>query len=194
MSTEDEAPDAKSNRTVILGIIALFVLMLVLPVGGLLGYGLFLPDEYVTVVSGVIDAEPEALYETLADVDRQGNWRPGVTEVTPVDSMPDTPTILVVSGGTELVLTRTEARPPQRVVWEVVPSKKHVFQGMWAYELREEGAGRTRVTVTERGIIDSPFARGVTHALFGVDQYARASIKTLARAHDAAVRIDQGME
>lgn len=179
-----------NQRNVILGIVALFLAMIGIPIGGVFVYGLTLPDAYVTVVSGVIAAEPESVYDLLADTDRQGAWRPGATQVQPVEGQSDLPMILVTSGGTELALKRVEAVRPQRVVWEVVPSKKHVFQGAWAYEIREHGKGESRVIITEHGIIDSPLARGVTHGLLGTDQYAKASLKTLGRALDVGVTID----
>lgn len=164
--------------------------LVVLPFAGLYLYGLFLPTEYETQVVGVIQAPPEALYASIAAPGDQGDWRPGVTDVEQGEAIEGDPVVVLHTGDNELTLRRTEADAPSHVTWEVVPSRKHVFQGQWTYDLEPAGGG-TRLTVRESGRITSPFAMAATRALFGLDTYSRGSARSLARLHGAEIVLEE---
>jgi uncharacterized protein YndB with AHSA1/START domain len=169
----------------IAGLVLLVVGLVVAPFAGLFAWGLILDPAYESTVSATIAAPPEVLARSLAEPAEQERWRPGATTVTILDPVDGKPRIRVVAGETKIELERTLAEPTQ-VVWEVIPSQKHVFEGSWTWTLAPVGAG-TRVTLIERGVIMSPFARAAAESLFGLDRWSRASLKRLGHVHQAEV-------
>lgn len=176
--------------TVWIGTVLLFVGMLAVPFGGLYLYGWASAPEYQVTVAGTMPVAPAELHRTLSDPDKQGDWRPGVTQVQHADPIEGDPVVVITRGSTELALRRNESLAPSKVVWTVVPSKKHVFQGEWVYALAPDGEGGTRITVTETGFIDDPFSRAVTEILIGYEGFSQGTLSALGRFHDVPVKID----
>lgn len=171
----------------IVGIIA--VTLIVGPFVGLYFWGLFLPDDYEVTVSGTLAMDAETLYATIADPEKQAEWRPGVTRGEVVETDPDGPVVIMHTGDTKMTLRREAATPYSVVVWTVVPSRKQVFEGAWTYALAPVEGG-TRLSVTEQGNLASPFARAATQAFFGLDTYSKANLRSLARYHHVDVTVE----
>ena len=191
-SERDEVVDdaAKRGSNLWAGLGMLVLGMLVLPFGGLFVYGYFLPEAYDVEVSGTVNAPQAALWKTLTEPELQGEWRPGVGQHELADPIDGQPVVVLHTGEARLTLQRTEMVPEERVVWTVVPSKKHVYVGSWSFDLAPAGDGATHVTVTEHGEINSAFARAATHAFFGLRSYSEASIGALGVYHEVDVSLD----
>jgi len=184
------ADDAARRPGNLWGGLALLVLgMLVLPIGGLFLYGLFLPEAYDVSVGGTVQAPVDSLWSTVTEPELQGHWRPGVQSSELADPIDDQPVVELTTGETTLTLQRTLVEPQQRVVWTVVPSRKHVYVGSWTLELAPVDGG-THVTCTEHGEINSAFARAATHAFLGLDAYCQATIGALGVYHQVDVSLD----
>jgi uncharacterized protein YndB with AHSA1/START domain len=185
---ESRAKDPSGWPWVVIG--GLLLGFFILPFGGLYLWGILLPPTYEAVAVGTITVPHDTVWETLTEPEAQGDWRPGVTRAELGSPIDGDPVVVLHTGETRLTLRRAEMVPRERVAWTVVPSRKHVFEGGWTYELSPAGEGATRVRVTEVGRVQSAFARAVTHAFFGVDTYARANITALARRHAATATLE----
>jgi len=186
--TELEPPVPKPlgrNARWLLGLGVLVIGAVLAPFLGLFAYGLFLDPSYESQVVAVIQAPPLVLAESLADPAQQEKWRPGASAVEVLAAADGRPRIQVTAGETKIEMERKEATA-SRVVWEVIPSRKHVFEGTWTWDLTPEGDG-TRIVLVERGVITSPFARAAAESFFGLDRWSRASLTRLAQQHGAKV-------
>jgi hypothetical protein len=79
------------------------------------------------------------------------------------------------NGAMTMVIERAES--PRRLVTRIV-DQNLPFGGRWEYDIVPDGAGASRVTVTERGWVSNPIFRFVSRFVMGhtatLDAYLRA--------------------
>ena len=81
-------------------------------------------------------------------------------------------------GGFDMPIVVLESQPPRRLVTQIDSPPGAAFGGTWTYELAPDGAGGTRISVTEAGWISNPIFRFMSRFLFGyygsLDGYLKA--------------------
>ena len=92
-------------------------------------------------------------------------------------------------GRNSFVLETTEFQPPVRMVRTIADDHKH-FSGSWEYVLAPDGEG-TRLTLTERGRVNSPFARAMMSYMKMETYYLRKHLVSLAGKFGEVARIEQ---
>lgn len=119
--------------------------------------GLFRPREHVARTRASFAAAPERVWEIVTDFEWWGEWSP---EVEAMEREPDREGRQVwrtPGKWGEMPMEVTAWEPPRRLETHVDGG---AFQGRWTYEIEADGGG-SRVTITERGEVHSPFMRGM---------------------------------
>jgi hypothetical protein len=142
-----------------IGIAAGFLLgLLVLVWVGLRIAGGRLPAEHETSRSLLLNQAPEAIWLVITDFPQMPSWNPLVREI---ERLPDRRGHPVwretYRNKDQLTLETTEAVAPRRLV-RVIADENFPFRGSWEFAIEPAGVG-SRLTVTERGTIPSPFIR-----------------------------------
>jgi hypothetical protein len=127
--------------------------------------GLLLPRDHVASVSVVIPKRADEVYARLRAVERAADWRTGVERVERIGELEDKPAYREHSSFGPLPYLVEEDDPPRRMVTRILDEGQG-FGGSWVFEL-EPREGGTRVTLTERGEVYSPFFRVMSRVVFG---------------------------
>ncbi len=138
------------------------VLLAALAIAGAFVYGNTLPETFEVKKEVDIARWDIAVYAVLADVPAYPSWAAHVKEIKDYKKNSDgTATwTTVLKGGSEMNMHATVARRPRQFKVEIVGHP--MFSGYWQYDMAEvgkEGAHITRVTLTEKATIPSPFIR-----------------------------------
>jgi uncharacterized protein YndB with AHSA1/START domain len=138
----------------------LFVAVVVIAgfVGVVAIVGAFRPKQHVASHTVVLAAPPERVWEQIADMGRQAEWVPDVTKVERLGDRDGKPSYRENYGRFTVTTVVTTAEAPRLLVKEILPGGP--FSGSWTWELAPEGTG-TRLTITERGTVESPLFRGM---------------------------------
>lgn len=150
----------------------------VLPLGLVL-WGRRLPESHEVTRSAHVSAKQGDVLALLRDARAIPRWRKTVRRVAVITSEP---TLRYREHGSQgaLEIEVEEIHVPDRIVLRAVPARPMAFSGTWTYELAPEGDG-TRVTLTERGRIPSPFARLVATQVLGRATHVERTLSALAR-------------
>jgi uncharacterized protein YndB with AHSA1/START domain len=162
----------KVARIVIGGLVGLVLLVVAV--------GAALPREHVATMTTTVTAPADSVWRVLTDPAAYPAWR---ADVQRVDLLPAGGAATLAwrehtsQGGMSLVADSLE--PPRRMVARIL-DEGQPFGGTWEYGLSPDSAsaGRTRVTITERGWVSNPIFRFVSRFVFGhhrtLDIYLRA--------------------
>lgn len=143
------------------------------------GLGLMLPRRHVAVTSAVVSQPAEEVWRAISDMGSQATWR---SDLKGVQQLPDHDGRAVwlqqtMTGNWRLEFT--EVVEPFRLVAAVVDSSQG-FGGTWTYELASVENG-TRLTISERGFIDSPLFRFLARFVFGLHASEETYLRDLGR-------------
>lgn len=147
-------------------------------------WGRALPATHETRLDVHVAAPPEKIFALLVDVRAIPRWRASVRRVDPIATEPR---IRFREHGAQgvLVLEIEDSVAPSKLVLHTAPGQRMAFEGTWTYELSPEDEG-TRVTLTERGSVRSPFARIFAAYVLGhrthVERTLAALVKRFRRA------------
>ena len=148
--------------------------------------GVLLPRRHVVVMSAVIDRPVGEVWLAVSDMESQAGWR---SDLKGVKRLPDHAGHAVWMQKTDRgdwPLEVVEVSPPVWLVAAVADSSQG-FGGAWTYELTPLHGG-TRVTITERGFIDSPFYRFLAWFVFGLHASQETFLRDLGRHFGESVK------
>ncbi len=131
-------------------IVAIAVLILIV--------GMLRPSTHLATHTVVLAVPPESVWTVITDFERQPEWVPDFTAVERLPDRDGLPSFRESFGGFQATTVVRDAERPRLLTKEILPGG--AFHGSWTWELAAEGAG-TRLTVTERGMVDNPFFRGM---------------------------------
>lgn len=121
------------------------------------GVGFLLPAQQNVQRQVVIASSPTAVWRVLVDFPKHAAWRDGVQRLQALSDRSGNAAWRELSNDGERTLEISVSEPGRRLVLGFADERHH-FQGVWAFELVEEGNG-TRVTLTESGVIENPILR-----------------------------------
>ncbi|OKI30945.1 SRPBCC family protein [Streptomyces sp. CB03911] len=131
----------------------------------LFALGRCLPLKHTARRSLEVHRPPEAVWDTLVDIDGYPRWRPGLTRV---ERLPDESGRIrwreYESHG-DVAYELVDATPPLRLV-TAIADPRLPFGGSWTYEITPWPGGCT-LTIVERGEIRSPLFRVVARFVTG---------------------------
>ncbi|HEY6194805.1 MAG TPA: hypothetical protein VI504_07145 [Candidatus Eisenbacteria bacterium] len=148
--------------------------------------GLMLPRRHVAVTTAVLDRPVGEVWLAISDMESQAAWRSDLKGVKRLPDHAGHPVWMQKTDMGDWPLEVTEVSPPVWLVAAVADSSQG-FGGTWTYELLALRAG-TRVTITERGFIDSPFYRFLAWFVFGLHASQETFLRDLGRHFGESVK------
>ena len=141
--------------------------------------GAMQPRDHVATMTATIAAPANTVWAALTEVAAYPTWRTGLKSVD-VLSKPGAPLSWreTTSQG-PMTFTAEAFEPPKRMVARIM-DEGQPFGGAWEYAVSADSAdaGKTRVTITERGWVSNPIFRFVSRFMMGhystLDTYLRA--------------------
>jgi uncharacterized protein YndB with AHSA1/START domain len=142
-------------------LLAALVLLVVLAVSIIWLVGRAQPERHSASISFTVPKPRAAVWAALTDYASIPQWWPAVKSVR-IETRPGGETITwnTDKHGQQVGFRTKEEAAPARLVREIVGDNLP-FGGTWTYELSDDGAGGTRVTLNEDGFIAPAFFRGV---------------------------------
>jgi uncharacterized protein YndB with AHSA1/START domain len=141
--------------------------------------GTMLPKEHTARSSATIDAPPAAVWEALTNVEAFPSWRADVVRVELLPSANGRKSWREIGKHGAVTLEEVAAEASHRLVSRIAdPSLP--FGGTWTYDLVAD-SGKTRVTITEEGIVQNPFFRFMSRYVFGHHATQERFLRALSR-------------
>lgn len=122
---------------------------------------------------------PQAVWDTITDVEGLPAWRPGVTRVELLPEQAGRTRWREHDRHNKITFEMAEASAPTRLVTRIA-DQDLPFGGTWTYEIVPSPEGCT-VTVTEDGEVYSPLFRFVSRFVIGHTATLDRNLKALAR-------------
>jgi len=139
--------------------------------------GAMLPRDHVASVTATIAGAPDKVWAALTDAASYPTWRSDVRKVEVLSTSPLTWKEHTKQG--DMTLATEIVEPPTRLVGRI-QDKGMPFGGAWEYRIAPVAgdAGKSVVTITERGWVSNPVFRFVSKFVIGhystLDTYLRA--------------------
>jgi len=146
--------------------------------------GLFIARDHIAAMSIELRKDPGTIWALISDFEHTTKWRSDVSAVR-MDPPVDGHVRFTESGSQgdiqfEVVSQQPLYRQSIRVVDDDQP-----FGGVWTWQLErvgEEGAPKTRVTITEAGFIKNPIFRTMGKLFFSPTDTIKGYLNALAKA------------
>ncbi len=156
------------------------VVGLLVLVGAIAVVGWMLPVNHEASQSAEFQRTPDEVYALVSDFRNYPNWWPEVTKIDVMVEQPTRTTFREHLADGPVIMTVVEATPPSRFVTKI-DDENQPFGGTWTFEVAPVAAGRTQLTITERGEIYNPIFRALARFVFG---YTSTMESFLAAATD----------
>lgn len=134
------------------------VVVLVVLVGVIYGFGLTLPRDHVVSSRVQLTAPRDSVWAVVRDFGSYPSWDNDFKSSVRGKSRTGRETWVQESGGMTMAIEMKSVQAPARLVTEIVTDDKSDWGGVWTYDLVANGVG-TEVTITEVGWIKSPIFR-----------------------------------
>lgn len=164
-------------------IVAIIVAALAVVAGVVALIGSRLSQSHVASREVRLPVSPDAVWQTITDVERYATWRKGVSRVERLPDRAGKMTWVEHARGDRVTFTVDRAEPPRLFVVRIADPDLP-FGGAWTYEISPE-AGGSRLKITERGEIYNPIFRFMARFVLGYEatmaSYLSALEQKLAR-------------
>ena len=150
------------------------------------GVGAVLPKEHTATSHATIHAPPDSVWSALTDVDEFPAWRDDVARVEVLPPRDGHKIWREIGKHDAVTFEEVEADPPRRLVARIAdPSLP--YGGSWTYVVAPEHGGRSRVTITENGVVYNPVFRFMSRFVFGHHATQETYLRALGRrfGHEA---------
>lgn len=165
-----------------------FVLILILLVVGLYGYGSNLPRETTTTVSATYNQPIEAVWNRITDYAAIPAWSKDMEKVERLDDLEGFPVwrFHPKKGDTmDIQILRSEK--PSLHIAKVVDSDALPFGGTWIFQLKSSSENVTEVSLTEDGFIKSAIPRAICE-LLGKDRMIKAHLADIGKSFEPGAK------
>ena len=168
--------------------------ILLLGVGIVLGIGTVLPQQHVVSRSADLYMPPDVVWQTITNPRSFVSWREEIDSIRSLAPRDGRPVWQEFGSDGRITYMRTVEEPPRRMVTRILDEDLG-FGGEWEYVIAPIDSG-SRLTITERGEVHSPFFRFMSRFVFGhtatIDRYLRAiggHFAQLVEPRDAEISI-----
>jgi hypothetical protein len=144
--------------------------------------GWMLPVQHVVARTVEVAASAPAVYATISRVADYPDWWPDMTRVDMLDARAGRPTFRQHMSTGPVVISVVDAVPDERWVTRI-DDPDQPFGGTWTFDLQAIDAGRTRVTLTERGEVYNPIFRFLSRYVFGYTATIESCLAALRARH-----------
>jgi uncharacterized protein YndB with AHSA1/START domain len=139
--------------------------------------GALLPRDHVATMTARIAAAPDAVWMAITTPAAFPRWRADVQRVELLPPAPTGPSWREHSRNGTITMVVDVADPPRRLVSRIA-DEGLPFGGRWEYRIEPDGAGASRVTITEYGSVYNPLFRFISRYVMGhtatIESYLRA--------------------
>jgi uncharacterized protein YndB with AHSA1/START domain len=145
--------------------------------------GAALPRQYQVTASATYHASPQAVWQTLTDVESYPNWR---SDLVNAERLPDRDGLMAwreVSKYGRFVIQAIETTAPTHLVARIVETDAP-FEGAWVFELTPTEVSQTKatqLTITEHAEVANPFIRFLVRFVIGRNSTLNTYLKDLGR-------------
>lgn len=152
--------------------------------------GSLIARDHVAAVRARLRAPPQAVWDAIADYERQPQWRSDLVRVERGTDAQGHDTWREVQrrGGT-MTLAAESAEPPRKLVRRIA-DEKLPFGGTWTWVIEPQGAGAT-ITITEEGFIRPPPFRFLAKYVFGYHATMTRYLQDLGRKFGQEVVVER---
>lgn len=158
---------------------ALILVGLVLLAAGVLGVlGRFLPKEHTSSGSIDLDAPQEQVYALINDIGAFPDWCKDFTRMERLPDQDGKERWRQFMGRNSFTSVNELMEPPRRVVRRVDDDNK-LFGGTWDHVIEPTGPSACRLTITERGHVNSDIPRAMMHYIIGEDYTIKKFLKAV---------------
>lgn len=150
--------------------------------------GAVLPRDHVATMTTTIAAPADKVWSALTDVAAYPSWRSDVQKVEVVSQPPAPLSWREVTTQGPMTLAVETFEPPRRMVARIT-DQDQPFGGAWEYVVVPDSAdaGKTRVTITERGWVSNPIFRFASRFVIGHYGTLDGFLRALSRKFGAEV-------
>lgn len=158
-STSQALPTRKGLPTIakiVLGIVGVLLLLILV----MYGVGMATPADHLITRSLDLNVDKQAVYDAIVDWEHYPDWRDELVGVSAVKDPEGDPRWLEDWQGDQDVELEMTTQEPGRRVAITIHDPSAMYSGTWEFILASADSG-AMVTLTERGTIHHPMARGV---------------------------------
>jgi uncharacterized protein YndB with AHSA1/START domain len=150
--------------------------------------GAMQPRDHVATMTATIAAPADTVWAALTDVAAYPTWRTGVKSVDVLSKAGAPLSWRETTGQGPMTFSVESFEPPRRMVARIV-DEGQPFGGAWEYVVSPDrtDAGKTRVTITERGWVSNPIFRFVSRFVMGHHGTLDTFLRALSRKFGAEV-------
>lgn len=153
---------------ILIGLLGVILLLV-----GVLGvWGSLLPVTHTASLSVELSRPRAEVWKMLDDVAAFPQWLPGIDKVEMLPEREGRRVFRQTQGRNSFVLEETVKREPE-IVTRTITDENKMFSGHWEHRFEDLGGGRTRLTVTEEGTVNSPIPRAIMRLAVGYDYYLK---------------------
>lgn len=151
--------------------------------------GLATPRDHVVARTIALPASVDAVWATIRDFGRYGDWRHELESAEVIDAEQSQPRWRENSTRGSVAFGVTIEEPPHRLAARIL-DEDLPFAGEWTWDVIEQDAG-ARITITERGSVGNPIFRFFGAHFIGHTRSIDAYLNALAEHYGTrAVFID----
>lgn len=155
--------------------LVVFVLLVII------AWGTGMPMDHIATCSATIHRPPRDVFDAVEDDVRSTEWRTDVVKVERSTSPYGKPIWAETNHNGETVSYLEVLTYPGRLIDREIRDKTLPYGGEWKYAFRSDGAGGTRVSIIEFGVIYNPVFRFVERYFLGYTSTLRTFIADLGR-------------
>ena len=146
--------------------------------------GAAVPKTHSASRSAVLPRPPAEIWQALTDWQQVPSWRSEVKSVRALDGREGW---VETSKFGDMPLAIDSADEPRRLVLRIADDELP-FGGTWTYVLEPLDGDRTRLTITEDGVIKTPMFRFMARFVFGYHKTLEGYLQSLGRKFGVSVR------
>lgn len=169
--------------------LVIFVLVLILVVVGLYGYGSNLPEETTTKVSATYRQPIEKVWERISDYSAIPSWSEDMEKVERVEDLEGFPVWrFTPKKGDPMDIQVVRSEKPGLHIGKIVNNESLPFGGTWIFQLKSLSENETQVTLTEDGYVKSIIGRAICH-LIGKDRMLKSHLADIGKSFSKTVEV-----
>lgn len=166
-----------------------FVLLVILIVVGLYGYGSNLPYETTTDVTATYQQPIEKVWARITDYSAIPTWSKDMEKVERVEDLEGFPVWRFhPKKGDAMDIQVLRSEKPTLHIGKVVDNESLPFGGTWIFQIKAVSKNQTEVTLTEDGYIKSTIGRAICQ-LLGKDRMVKSHLEEIGTSFGETVEV-----
>lgn len=165
--------------------LAIAVLVIVL---GVYITGSLLPETHVVSRSITLSQTQEKVWDLITDNTKMKEWNPDMSDIRRLPDSKEGNEVWRFEDKSRhyMVVESVEKTSPSHLTNHITETD-YPFGGDWIFDLETTEDGKTKLTLTEKGTVSSPFCRFFTHFIMGYDKGVKMFLENVAKKFNEEV-------